>query len=129
MYISSVQELPRYSCMGSQCKVIYWLLQLLILTMLKLGLLKMVRLLLNIQSINIGLEGKDHSEVLTNDKFKKEIIDSLNRLATENQFNSLEKIKKIHFHTEPFSVQNDMLTPTFKLKRNIAKKVFKEEID
>jgi len=30
---------------------------------------------------------------------------------------------------EEFSVENDMLTPTFKLKRNIAAKVYKEKID
>jgi long-subunit acyl-CoA synthetase (AMP-forming) len=30
---------------------------------------------------------------------------------------------------EAFSVENDMLTPTMKLKRNVAKKVYDEEIE
>jgi len=40
----------------------------------------------------------------------------------------LEKVKKAHFTTEMFSMENDMLTPTFKIKRNVAKKVYEKEI-
>ncbi len=40
----------------------------------------------------------------------------------------LEKVKKIAFHSEAFSIQNDLLTPTFKVKRNVAKKLFENEI-
>jgi len=42
--------------------------------------------------------------------------------------NSLERPKKIYLTADPFSVQNDIITPTFKLKRNIAKKVYDKEI-
>ena len=35
----------------------------------------------------------------------------------------------IHVVSDPFSVDNDLLTPTFKLKRNIAKNTYKEQID
>jgi len=30
---------------------------------------------------------------------------------------------------DPFSIENDLLTPTMKLKRNVAKKVFQDRID
>jgi len=49
--------------------------------------------------------------------------------AKEFNFTSLEKIKKIHLHPQPFSVENNLLTPTFKIKRNDAKKFFKDQID
>lgn len=49
--------------------------------------------------------------------------------AKEYNLTSLEKIKKIHLHGAPFTVENDLITPTFKIKRNIAKKVFQEQID
>ena len=49
--------------------------------------------------------------------------------AKEYGLNSLEKVKAIHIAEEPFTVENDIITPTFKIKRNIAKKVYKEAID
>ena len=41
----------------------------------------------------------------------------------------MEKPKEISFVLTPFSVENNILTPTFKLKRNIAREVFKPKID
>jgi len=38
-------------------------------------------------------------------------------------------IKSVHLSPEEFSVENSMLTPTFKLKRNEAKKAFQSQID
>jgi len=37
--------------------------------------------------------------------------------------------KTIHIHNELFTPESDILTPTFKLKRNIAAKVFRPQID
>jgi long-chain acyl-CoA synthetase len=71
-----------------------------------------------------GLEAK-----FDNEDFKKAIIAQLDAKAKEFSFTSLEKIKKIHLHPQPFSVDNNLLTPTFKIKRNDAKKFFKEQID
>ena len=53
-------------------------------------------------------------------------IDTLGR---ERKLNSLEKPKKIFMSGNAFSVDNDILTPTFKLKRNVAKKVYQPQID
>lgn len=49
-------------------------------------------------------------------------------LAKANNLNSLEKPKQICLLQEAFSVENDMLTPTFKLKRNVAKTRFADKI-
>lgn len=43
--------------------------------------------------------------------------------------NGLERIKKIHLLDYPMTVANDLMTPTFKVKRNMAKKIFSKEIE
>jgi len=63
-------------------------------------------------------------EMNSNADLKKEILADLERLAKENKFSSLEKIKKIHLILDPFTPENEILTPTLKIKRNIAKKTF-----
>ncbi len=49
--------------------------------------------------------------------------------AKEYGLNSLEKVKALHLTAEPFSIDNDIITPTFKIKRNIAKNVFMDQIE
>lgn len=48
------------------------------------------------------------------------------RLSKEFGLNGLEKPKGLYLQMEPYSVENGLLTPTMKLKRNIAKKQFTE---
>lgn len=68
-------------------------------------------------------------ELLNDDKTKQAVLDQLWNLATEQKFNSLEKPKQITLLAKPFNEINpDMLTPTFKMKRNVAKEFFKEQI-
>jgi long-chain acyl-CoA synthetase len=43
--------------------------------------------------------------------------------------NGLERVRKVHIIDYAFSVANDLMTPTFKVKRNQAKKAFQVEID
>jgi long-chain acyl-CoA synthetase len=52
----------------------------------------------------------------------------MEQLANLNKFNGLEKLKKVYLHTQPFTIEDDLLTPSMKLKRGIAAKVFKEQI-
>jgi len=50
-------------------------------------------------------------------------------LGRENKLSSLEKPKEFELWPQPFTIENNILTSTFKLKRNIAKEVFKAQID
>jgi long-chain acyl-CoA synthetase len=45
------------------------------------------------------------------------------------QLQSFEMAKAVFLHPEPFTLENDLLTPTFKLKRNVAKTRFQDVID
>ena len=56
------------------------------------------------------------------------ILASFLELAKVNKFSGLEKIKKVHLVDEPFSVENDLLTPTMKIKRAVARRFFAKEI-
>lgn len=51
------------------------------------------------------------------------------RLATEKKLSSLEKPKEFIMWHELMSVENNLLTSTFKMKRNVAKEHFKPQID
>jgi long-chain acyl-CoA synthetase len=76
-------------------------------------------------------KGKDQDmELLVKDEdLKKEIIDSMIQSAKENKLNALEKPGDIFMTAEAFTIENDLLTPTFKLKRNVCKKVYQAEIE
>jgi len=56
-------------------------------------------------------------------------MEDMARLAKENKLSGLEKPKDICLSSDAFSIENDQLTPTFKLKRNIAKKAYQEQLD
>lgn len=56
--------------------------------------------------------------------FKQFVYNDLCALANANKFNSLEKPKQITLLFDPFTTESDILTPTMKLKRNVAKKTF-----
>ena len=57
-------------------------------------------------------------EILTDPSVTKLILDDMNALAKANKFNGLERVKKLYLTGEPFTVENDLLTPSMKLKRN-----------
>jgi len=59
-----------------------------------------------------------------NADYKKVIMDDIKAMAKESKFNSLEIPKDIYMSGEAFSAENDILTPTFKLKRHGGVKYF-----
>ncbi|WVQ85698.1 hypothetical protein IAT38_007864 [Cryptococcus sp. DSM 104549] len=67
-------------------------------------------------------------EELVKDKaVRKAVLKILGKKAKANKFNGFETIKGIHLTLEPFP--EDIVTPTFKIKRNIAAKHYQEEIE
>lgn len=70
-------------------------------------------------------EGQDFATLCQNPALKQAIATEVNRLCVENKCSSLEKPKDIHIASDLFSVENDTLTPTFKLKRHQANQLYK----
>ena len=54
----------------------------------------------------------------------KAVLEQLDQKAKEHNLSGIEKIKKVHITSHSFTVTNDLVTPTFKLKRFQAKKFF-----
>ena len=50
--------------------------------------------------------------MIQNDDFKKDILADMIQLAKENKLTGLEKPKDLHLTLDPFSVENNILTPT-----------------
>lgn len=73
--------------------------------------------------------GKTVDEAYTNADFMKIVLDELTLVGTKNKLSGLEKPKALFLTAEAFSVENNILTPTFKLKRNVAREYFKPQID
>jgi long-chain acyl-CoA synthetase len=44
-------------------------------------------------------------------------------------YRSFEMIKRIHLTMQPFTIENNALTPTFKIRRKDAYKLHKAELD
>lgn len=59
---------------------------------------------------------------------KKFLLDEVTKICRANDLKGFEIPKALYVHNELFSVENDLLTPTFKLKRPIASKYFAEQI-
>ncbi|KAK4216257.1 hypothetical protein QBC37DRAFT_97774 [Rhypophila decipiens] len=69
-------------------------------------------------------------KVAANDpRVKSNFLKLLDNIAKSHKFNSFEKVKNCYFDVEPFSIENELLTPTLKLKRPQAAKAFRAEID
>lgn len=79
----------------------------------------------------LGIMKEDEADVipyLEKPELHNAIIENFNALAKQNKFSGLEKIKKMYLTPEPFTIENDILTPTMKIKRNVAKNIFNEQI-
>ncbi|XP_033985411.1 long-chain-fatty-acid--CoA ligase 1a isoform X1 [Trematomus bernacchii] len=75
-----------------------------------------------------GIEGS-YSELCSNKDVKSAILEDILRLGKEAGLKSFEQVKDIALHTELFSIQNGLLTPTLKAKRTEIRNRFKENID
>uniref|UniRef100_A0A671KUT8 Long-chain-fatty-acid--CoA ligase n=1 Tax=Sinocyclocheilus anshuiensis TaxID=1608454 RepID=A0A671KUT8_9TELE len=74
-----------------------------------------------------GIEGS--YEELCKNKVKKAILEDIVKLGKESGLKSFEQVKDIALHTEMFSIQNGLLTPTLKAKRADLRNCFRNLID
>uniref|UniRef100_A0A060SX12 ARAD1A09768p n=1 Tax=Blastobotrys adeninivorans TaxID=409370 RepID=A0A060SX12_BLAAD len=68
------------------------------------------------------------SATFNDEKVRKEFLKVLNKAVEPGVLQGFERIKNIVLGLEPLSPNNDTMTPTLKVKRNVAAKVFANEV-
>lgn len=72
---------------------------------------------------------EDFKQLCESKDVKEKVMVELGKVATECKLNGFEKAKNILLHFEPFTIENGLLTPTFKNKRAAFEKKFAEELE
>ena len=71
----------------------------------------------------------DVKALCASDKFRAEVLADLRKVGKANGLHGFEIVKAVHLEPELWTAENGVLTPTFKLKRNVAKKKYQAQID
>eukprot|EP01099_Mayorella_cantabrigiensis_P004369 TRINITY_DN327_c0_g1_i1.p1 TRINITY_DN327_c0_g1~~TRINITY_DN327_c0_g1_i1.p1 ORF type:complete len:269 (-),score=64.74 TRINITY_DN327_c0_g1_i1:146-856(-) len=71
-----------------------------------------------------GIQDVSHEALCQNPEVKKVIAQQIKEISSASKLHGFEIPRAFRLVPEPFSVENDLLTPTFKLKRPQAKAKF-----
>ncbi|XP_009698914.1 PREDICTED: long-chain-fatty-acid--CoA ligase 6 isoform X3 [Cariama cristata] len=75
-----------------------------------------------------GFDGT-YPELCKNKELQQAIMEDMVQLGKESGLHSFEQVKAIYIHSDMFSVQNGLLTPTLKAKRPELRDYFKKQIE
>ena len=76
----------------------------------------------------IECDEKTCEKYFENKDLKDDIINDMEIIGKKGDLKGFELVKKIYLFKEAFTPENELVTPTLKLKRHIAKKYFINEI-
>ncbi len=76
---------------------------------------------------NFEIKYEKPSDLITNDKIIKTIKDDIDRL--QKDLAKYERVRKFSLVSEPFSVENGILTPKLSVRRHIVERKFADLID
>ena len=77
---------------------------------------------------SIDANKDNYQDYFEDQDLKTDIIKELDKYGRKNDLKGFELPKKIHLCKELYSVENQIITPTMKIRRHIAKKHFENEI-
>ncbi|KAG6015520.1 hypothetical protein E4U43_005159 [Claviceps pusilla] len=80
-------------------------------------------------SRKVSNEANELRTVAKDPKVRQAFLKILDNIGRKHKFNSFEKVRGVFLDVEPFTIENELLTPTLKLKRPQAAKKFRAEID
>ncbi|KAL1933656.1 hypothetical protein VTP01DRAFT_7746 [Rhizomucor pusillus] len=67
-------------------------------------------------------------QLCATEEVKKEILKELTAYGKQNDLKGFEQVKAIYLTMDEFTIENDLLSPTFKLKRETAKVKYADQI-
>ncbi|KAF7637196.1 AMP-binding domain-containing protein [Meloidogyne graminicola] len=67
-------------------------------------------------------------EICSDKRIINFVLKEMQQIGKEQNLNSLEQVKAIYLEPEPFTIENDLLTPTLKAKRPQLRAKYKETI-
>jgi len=88
-----------------------------------------VRLWAAAASEDPGLAKAPLDEICGSPALKRAILEDIGLLSRSHGLHGFETVRAIHVESRPFSAENDMLTPTFKLKRQKVRDAYEKELD
>lgn len=76
-----------------------------------------------------ALKGKEFADVCQSDELREVLVKEFARIFAENKLKGFERIVKFSVETDPWTVENGLMTPTFKLLRKNIKTKFEDKIN
>ncbi|GAB1609882.1 long-chain-fatty-acid--CoA ligase 5-like [Argonauta hians] len=76
-----------------------------------------------------NLENCSLAQMAQDPRLKEDILQDIIKFGKESNLNSFEQVKSLHLHSELMSVENGLLTPTMKMKRQDVAKYFHLQIE
>ena len=81
-----------------------------------------------LQKKGINATKENYKDYFEDPDLIKDILTEIEHYSRSNDIKGFEIVKKVYLTKEPFSVENELLTTTLKIRRHIAKKHFMKEI-
>jgi long-chain acyl-CoA synthetase len=69
------------------------------------------------------------SDLCEREELRSEVLSEIERLSKLNGLHGFETIKAVYLEPNIFSVEKDLVTPTFKLKRQQLKNYYSKQIE
>jgi long-chain acyl-CoA synthetase len=67
------------------------------------------------------------ADIIINDDFRRVINEALDR--ANKHLSVIEKVRRLTMTTEEFTVDNEMMTPTLKVRRHVIKETYMDQLE